>query len=267
MADPTNEAPQPGTPEYDQAMADKFAAGTGNVPPAGDDAGGDAGDDPAPADRPEWLPEKFKTPEDMAKAYAELEAKQGAKKADGEDQSPTADSEDAARKTVEDAGLNFEELAADYETNGGKLSDDAYAKLEESGIPRDVVDSYIAGQVAIVDNLRNAAFSVAGGEENYTSMIDWAKANMKPAEIDAFNKAVEGNDVNAIQFAVSGLKARYEAVNGTDPKLVGGGNSPTTGDVYESWAQVKEAMRDPRYAKDPAYRSKVEQKLGRSNPI
>ena len=27
--------------------------------------------------RPEWLPEKFSSPEDMAKAYSELEKKQG----------------------------------------------------------------------------------------------------------------------------------------------------------------------------------------------
>ena len=29
------------------------------------------------SDRPEWLPEKFKTPEDMSKAYSELEKKLG----------------------------------------------------------------------------------------------------------------------------------------------------------------------------------------------
>ena len=28
-------------------------------------------------DRPEWLPEKFKSPEDMAQAYSELEKKMG----------------------------------------------------------------------------------------------------------------------------------------------------------------------------------------------
>ena len=31
-------------------------------------------------------------------------------------------------------------------------------------------------------------------------------------------------------------------------------------DVFESVAQVTEAMNDPRYAKDPAYRKKVEDK-------
>lgn len=264
MSDPAN-APQPGTPEYDAQMASKFEAGTGNVPPDGTDPDGTPPDGGSGDDRPDWLDEKFKTPEDLAKAYKELEAKQGGKKPDEGDSQGGDD--DAARKTVEDAGLDYDSLAEDYATNGGQLSDAAYAKLEEAGIPRDIVDSYIAGQVAIADNLRLTAFNVVGGEDNYMAMVQWAQANMKPAEIEAFNSVVGGSDADKIQFAVSGLKARYEAVNGSDPTLMGGNTNVATGDVFESWAQVKEAMRNPKYASDPAYRSKVEAKLGRSNPV
>ncbi len=32
---------------------------------------------PEQSERPEWLPEKYKTPEDLAKAYGELETKLG----------------------------------------------------------------------------------------------------------------------------------------------------------------------------------------------
>ena len=35
-----------------------------------------------PQDRPEWLPEKFKTPEDLAKSYTELQSKLGSKDED-----------------------------------------------------------------------------------------------------------------------------------------------------------------------------------------
>lgn len=35
-----------------------------------------------PTDRPEWLPEKYKSPEDLAKAYKELESKLGTKEDD-----------------------------------------------------------------------------------------------------------------------------------------------------------------------------------------
>lgn len=269
MAEPVN-APTPGTPEHEAAMAAKFEAGTGNLPPATPPAG-DPAADPAPAgDRPDWLPEKFKTVEDFVKSHAELEKKLGSgNKEDkgGEAEGSAPDTEDAARKTVADAGLNFDELAADYQTNGGKLSDEAYAKMEAAGIPRDIVDGYIAGQQAVVENVRTAAFSVTGGEENYQNMLEWAKTNMSPSEVAAFNSVVENNlDIDQVKFAVSGLKSRYEAVNGSDPKLVGGNQGNASADTFASWAQVTEAMRDPRYAKDSAYRDQVTAKLGRSTP-
>ena len=38
-------------------------------------------------------------------------------------------------------------------------------------------------------------------------------------------------------------------------------------DVFKSVAQVTEAMNDPRYSKDPAFRKEVEDKLARSSVI
>ena len=48
----------------------------------------EAAPEPAPSepDRPDWLPEKFKTPEDLAKSYGELEKKLGSR-----EQSPQMD--------------------------------------------------------------------------------------------------------------------------------------------------------------------------------
>jgi hypothetical protein len=44
------------------------------------------------------------------------------------------------------------------------------------------------------------------------------------------------------------------------------GKAPSTkGDQFKSQAQVIEAMNDPRYEKDPAYRKEVADKLERSN--
>jgi hypothetical protein len=50
-----------------------------------------------------------------------------------------------------------------------------------------------------------------------------------------------------------------------EPKLIGGKASRTTGDKFESHAQVVAAMNDPLYKTDPAFRKKVEQKLSRSS--
>ena len=41
----------------------------------------------------------------------------------------------------------------------------------------------------------------------------------------------------------------------------------TNTDTFGSVAQVTDAMNDPRYSKDPAYRKEVEDKLARSSVI
>ena len=61
-----------------------------------------------------------------------------------------------------------------------------------------------------------------------------------------------------------GLKAKFEAVNGSEPKLVQGKATPIGVDGYESWQQVTAAMKDPRYAVDPAYQNMVKNKLAKS---
>ena len=222
-------------------------------------------------ERPSWLPEKFKSPEDMAKAYTELEKKQGAAPAAPKTETTTspevpADA-DAARTTVEQAGLDFDALNTEF-TKDGALSDATYEKLAKAGINRAVADSYIAGQQALANQTRTEIFGNAGGEEAYTEMVTWAKDGLSPQDIDAYNKAMNSGDMNTMKLAVDGLKARFVAANGSAPKLVGGGSSQypqANGDVYRSTAELTTAMKDPRYSSDPAYREDVRAKLARSN--
>ena len=49
--------------------------------------------------------------------------------------------------------------------------------------------------------------------------------------------------------------------------LFEGETENVTGEVFQSVAQVTEAMNDPRYQKDPAFRKEVEDKLARSSVI
>ena len=96
-------------------------------------------------------------------------------------------------------------------------------------------------------------------------MIEWAKANMTPAEIAAYNAAVSSGNADQAKLAALGLSAKFSKAVGSDPQRLLGGQKAGSDDVFESTAQVTEAMRDPRYAKDPAYRAKVQAKLSRSN--
>ena len=67
--------------------------------------------------------------------------------------------------------------------------------LEEIGIPSDIVDSYIDGQMAIVEGTRQTANAV-GGEQTYTEMVEWAQNNLPEQDIDAFNEQIDSGDMN-----------------------------------------------------------------------
>ena len=84
-------------------------------------------------DRPEWLPEKFNAPEDLAKAYSELQA-QFTKKT--QDETPA--SEDAR---------DFSKFTTEF-AESGDLSSESVSEIESWGIPRDMIDGYVEGQKA-----------------------------------------------------------------------------------------------------------------------
>lgn len=210
--------------------------------------------------RPEWLPEKFKSAEDMAKAYASLETKlgQGAQ----EEEAPTENPTEVA-ELLDSRGLDFSEFQQEYYDNG-TLSNDAYVALDEAGFPPSMVDSWIAGQDALAAQQTGEMYSLVGGADEYATMVQWAKDNLPPEEVDAYNATMSEQSPNVIKMAVQGLFARYRSM--AEPNLIQGGtNSASTGGKFESTAQMTAAMRDPRYASDPAYRQAVATKLQKSS--
>lgn len=205
------------------------------------------------AERPAWLPEGFDSPEDLAKAYAELQES----KQKGSDE-PLSPEEVAADEKLG-------KFSAEFFEKGG-LSPESYKELAKMGYPRTVVDQFIEGQRARMSLEEQQIFSEIGGKEEYSAMIEWAGRNMKQTEIDAYNRAVESGDMNSAMFAVKGLQARFRAATGAaEPRLMQGGKTAPGG--FESVAQVVAAMSDPRYKIDPAYRAQVERKIANSTVI
>jgi hypothetical protein len=223
----------------------------------------------------EGLPEKFKSVEDLAKSYSELEKKLGEQAPKQEEIDPVSKTElksetpkqennlEIAENAVEQAGLDFNALSQEY-AEKGQLGEESYKALEESGIPKEYVDQFIAGQKAIGDQQTNTVKSMVGGEESYNEMAQWASQNMTDAEKKAYNQAVNSPDMETVKLAVNSLQAKYQAANGTEPNLVQGKATPVAEQGYDSWAQVTEAMADPRYAKDPAYQAAVKAKIANS---
>jgi hypothetical protein len=222
----------------------------------------------APQERPDWLPEKFNSPEEMAKAYVEAEKKISS----GE----TAEyEEDEEPSTGEDEGEYFDsmddETVAPYtqEFNStGELSEESYKEISDKfGIPRQMAEAYVQGQQAIQQNMVNEIMDGVGGKDNYVGMIQWGQNNFSPEEQQTFDDTISSGDMERIKLAVSGVWARMQQDRGTRGKLIQGNVPSNSGNTYQSIAEVTEAMRDPRYKKDPAYRNMVQDRLKSSNVI
>lgn len=225
--------------------------------------------------KPEGLPEKFNSVDELVKSYSELEKKLGEQSQPTEqsvdpvsktevkqEEQPKSDL-DIATKAVDSAGLNMETLSEEF-AKDGKLADGSYKSLEKAGIPKEYVDRFIAGQQAIADQQSATVKNLVGGTEAYDSMSEWAGQNLTETEKQAYNTAVNSKDLEAVKLAVVGLKARYAQSTGSEPQLVEGKASPSGEQGFASWAQVTQAMSDPRYAKDPAYQAEVKNKLANS---
>lgn len=213
------------------------------------------------SERPEWLDEKFESPEDLAKAYAELQQKQSKKETtkdeketEGEEDSSTTSTSNAVQKATEE----FSET--------GKLSDKAFVELEKAGIPRQFVEAYIQGQEAISTASALEIQESIGGNANYSAMSEWAGENLSDGDLEAFNAIVERGTVEQARVAVKGMYAQFLAAGGKAPNLAQGATSGAAGaKAFGSAAAMVEAMQDPRYKNDPAYREQVEKRIAVSN--
>ena len=202
--------------------------------------------------RPEWLPEKFANVEEMAKAYGELESRMGG----GEETTEEVTSEP---NTQEDAIA----LASEEFSDKGELSEDTYKSLEKIGLSKMVVDTYIAGQQAIVNQQQMEITSEIGGMQEYQKLSNWAAENLSDSDLEAYNLTVESGTVDQAKFAIRSLYRQFQEAGA--PTIAQGSVNGTGIPPFQSRAQVTVAMRDPRYETDPAYRDEVLKRLERSN--
>jgi hypothetical protein len=136
---------------------------------------------------------KYKTVEDLEKAYSELSTKLGSKAEPVKipDQPPPADLGDDAGldRFVESIGLKPDELGKSW-MESGKLSDEHYAKLKAKGIPKRMADEYMEVFSETVtrrtEAQRQQAAELVGGEEQLSALLSWASQS-KAAEKDRLN--------------------------------------------------------------------------------
>ena len=198
---------------------------------------------------------KFKSQEDLIKAYSELEKAQSSR----QDKPSNEQGEEAVSEANVSSAI---QNASDAFYENGELSEDNFRALEQSGIPREFVEAYVRGQEATMEAEVSSITNSIGGQENYDAMVQWASANLPEAEVDSYDDIVSTGTTEAATMAVKGMYARYLSENGgSSMNIAKGGTSGAAIQPFNSNAQVVEAMNDPRYQNDPAYRADVEKRI------
>ncbi len=245
---------------------------------------------------------KYKDAADLEKAYIELQKKLGE---DGSEEPAKVESKeepstDEPQYYLEDGGVNYNavneaygeklgglfkdsnvdpwSISKHFHDNKGSITDDMYASLESAGLSRASIDSYLAGRAAeegydvdeqevpeLNESEINSVRSIAGTEQDYNKLIQWAGSTLDQTTQQAFDSIVNSGDISMIKLAVTGLKAQYDNANGYEGRMLAGKSANSSGDVFRSQPELVAAMSDPRYDRDPAYRQDVIEKLDRSD--
>ena len=251
--------------------------------------------DPTPADQPElneaeqealaigeqraqeenrMLAGKYESAEELEKAYIELQKKLG-------------ESNDGLREETQQGERREEEVeeqqpeadplvdllnsaSEEYYSNEGKLSEETMSKLSELD-SKDLIEAYmqIQSQPTQVDDFTADQVTdiqnFVGGEQQYNGLVSWAAENMPENFVQAFDNLINVGDPDMVKLAVVGLQAAFQEANGYEGRMLSGKPAETKADVFRSQAEVVQAMSDPRYYRDPAYRQDVFAKLERSD--
>ena len=214
---------------------------------------------------------KFENAEELENAYLELQRKLGS--GDDEEEQSTLD-EDEYYDEGTSAGIELITGASEeYYANEGQLSAETMEQFKEMS-SNDLVNAYIAIQENnpnqggyspdLTDAEMNQVYNSAGGEAEYNRLTSWAADNVPESKLNAFNNIIDQGNATAIQIAVAGLRSEYEAQEGYEGRMLQGKAArPSNG--FRSQAEVVQAMSDPRYDTDPAYRQDVYDKLENSN--
>ena len=248
--------------------------------------------DPTPADQPEFSDDerdslevaeklgqqeselyagKYENAEQLEEAYLNLQKKLGS-----DDDEVEVDTEEIEYDEDVAASVSVLQNASDeYYANDGQLSAETMERFSEMS-SSDLVNAYVAmyenGQVVtdagegpdLTDAEMNTVYNSVGGEAEYGRLTGWASENLDSRALDAFNSIIDQGNPMAIQIAVAGLRSEYESQEGYEGRMLTG-KAAQASNGFRSQAEVVQAMNDPRYDSDPAYRQDVYDKLERSN--
>lgn len=180
-------------------------------------------------DRPQWLPDKFKTAADLGKSYAELEKKISA--------------------VPEEYNIQSKFLDKDYQPIQEFLS-----LAKEKRVPKEVVDKMVDSFDKYIDQYNvNPEEEIkklgTDGQERMKILDNWAKANLSESAYKALTNDVKSAD------AIKALEELRGKMMSNAP-VIPNGNDSSTNNV-QTVADLQEELQTnhAKFKTDPKYRA------------
>ena len=169
-------------------------------------------------------------------------------------------------QSLEQAYLELQKKLGEPKENVRNKEGDEEAEAgEEVETSEETSEEEASSQETLTEAQAQELFKMVGGEKAYQSMINWAGQNLSQEEIQMYDAVMGRGDPNAIFFAVQALSNKYTDAVGNDGQLLTGRSTTEATNVFRSQAELVQAMNDPRYDSDPAYRQDVMRRLDNSN--
>mgnify|MGYP001407636365 FL=1 len=220
---------------------------------------------------------KFNNPQELEKAYKELESKLG--KRDQPEEPEASEEVEEEPEQEPDTSDNDEEVDLSFldtiynEATSDELTDETVNKLLEMDVA-DLADMYVAYRQDVESKTAsqdftsdqvNALYNMVGGKEQYSNLINWAQDNISDDEQQMFDAVMDKGDAVAAFWAVRSLAYQYADKAGYEGERLSGRAPRNNQQKFRSQAELVQAMSDPRYEKDEAYRQDVATKLENSD--
>ena len=165
--------------------------------------------------------------------------------------------QEQAQEVLQTKGFDYVALQKEY-LETGNISETTRKHLSEVGITSELVDNFIEGQIAKAEQERNELATCVGGRENFDNIIKWASENLSETEIKSINGIT---DKSVITIILKDLKNRMEEKEGITPNYTNGEAGKVAKDIFRSQAEMFEAISNPKYRVDEAYRADVQRKV------
>lgn len=193
-------------------------------------------------EKPEWLKEKYKSVEDQAKAYAELEKKFG-----GFTGSPEGDYEIKAPEDLP-GEFDLEDPRIEWFQNVAKESNMSQATFDK------MLHGFAKMEVEANDPEAAKAIEIQALGKNANARLrdlgDWGKANLSQEEFEGFK---------GLATTAAGVQVLETLIAKTSE-----GKMPTSNTVRSpalTQEMLDDMIADPKYKSSAAYRSEVREKF------